>query len=116
MDVQDIVWEHLKRVGATGLCNESCGCEAPDLMPCDNCTRSCVPAVRRKCGPDCEECGGDGGCMTPLEPVAKARADKLGMICRLTDENGRDYSSSPSSVKERSHSSAAINMARAPVE
>ena len=63
MDVQEIVWEHLKRVGATGLCNESCGCEAPDLMPCDDCTRTCVPAVRRKCGPDCEECGGDGGCM-----------------------------------------------------
>ena len=69
MDVQEIVWEHLQRVGATGLCNESCGCEAPDLMPCDDCTRTCVPAVRRKCGPDCEECGGDGGCMTPLEPV-----------------------------------------------
>jgi hypothetical protein len=69
MDVQEIVWEHLKRVGATGLCNESCGCEAPDLMPCYDCTRTCVPAVRRKCGPDCEECGGDGGCMTPLEPV-----------------------------------------------
>lgn len=69
MDVQEIVWEHLKRVGATGLCNESCGCEAPDLMPCDDCTRSCVPAVRKKCGPDCEECLGQGGCMTPLEPM-----------------------------------------------
>ena len=69
MDVQDIVWKHLKSVGATGLCNDSCGCEAPDLMPCYNCTRTCVPAVRRKCGTDCEECGGDGGCMTPIEPM-----------------------------------------------
>ena len=84
MDVQDIVWEHLKRVGATGLCNESCGCEAPDLMPCEDCTRTCVPAVRRKCGPDCEECGGDGGCMTPLEPVEGDPAN-AGAVPRRND-------------------------------
>lgn len=75
MDVQDIVFEYLKRVGADGLCNSSsgCGCELPDLMPCDNVMRQCVPAVRRKCGPECEECGGDGGCMVPLpsEPPKK---------------------------------------------
>ena len=89
MDVQEIVWEHLKRVGATGLCNESCGCEAPDLMPCDDCTRTCVPAVRRKCGPDCEECGGDGGCMTPLEPMEGDPGDSPRAIQRSVSANSR---------------------------
>ena len=87
MDVQEIVWEHLKRVGATGLCNESCGCEAPDLMPCDDCTRTCVPAVRRKCGPDCEECGGDGGCMTPLEPREGDPANVLAHVAETSEAN-----------------------------
>ncbi len=65
MNVKEIALEHLNRVGATGLYSEWCSCAAPDIMLCDNCGHTCVPAVRRKCGTDCEECGGEG-CMTPL--------------------------------------------------
>lgn len=67
MNVQEIVLEYLQRIGATGLRNDSCGCEAPHLMPCASWLRSCVQAVRKPRGQDCGWCGSAGGCMAPLE-------------------------------------------------
>ena len=78
MTVREIIAEHLKKIGATGLCYESCGCQLPDLVPCDGDCMECVPAVRQKCPPVCEECGGDG-CMKPLvrcEMADKCEASK----------------------------------------
>ena len=86
MDVQDIVWAHLQKIGATGLCNGGCGCKFPDLMPCDDCTRNCVPAIEKKCGPDCEDCGGDGGCMTPFEDPTDKAANTTGQRSAAQEE------------------------------
>jgi hypothetical protein len=66
MTIKEIITAHLRKVGATGLCREECGCRLKDLMPCDIFDASnCVPAVERGCGIFCEECFGDG-CMVPL--------------------------------------------------
>ena len=34
MTVKEIVREWLKSNGYSGLCNDECGCEVDDLMPC----------------------------------------------------------------------------------
>jgi len=47
--VRDIVKNHLKALGADGLCCEDCGCAAENLFPCawDRCCgEMCVPARR----------------------------------------------------------------------
>jgi len=53
--VKEIIKEHLKAIGADGLCNpyEECGCGIDDLMPCMcgiGCS-SCVPA-RKEIAPE----------------------------------------------------------------
>ena len=65
MTAKSLLTEALKRIGATGLCRDGCGCEMPDLMPCESDPSMCVPALRRKCAPDCDHCDG-AGCMVPL--------------------------------------------------
>lgn len=67
MNVREIVEAHLRQVGAEGLCHEldECGCRMSGLAPCGELSSECVPAVRVKCGADCERCEGSG-CMVPM--------------------------------------------------
>ena len=75
MTIKEIITAHLKKVGATGLCRDGCGCRLEYLMPCaGSMDDDCVPAVERGCGMGCVECGGDG-CMTPL---VEADAERKG--------------------------------------
>ena len=61
-DIVEFVAQHLRKIGADGLCNEvvECGCGLDDLMPCgeiDNLS-NCEPAKRVKCTDECEHEGG----------------------------------------------------------
>lgn len=63
MTVKEIIINHLKNIGADGLCNENCGCGIDDLQPCCEDFSTCVPAKRVKCDVDCEHEGwGEGEC------------------------------------------------------
>jgi hypothetical protein len=80
MTVKQIITAHLKKVGATGLCRDGCGCRLADLMPCAGSMEDdCVPAVEGKCGPECEGCGGHG-CMVPLVE-ASVESEDAGYPC-----------------------------------
>jgi len=77
MNVKDIVIEHLKAVGADGLCNQECGCGLHDFMPCSGTyggpAPECEPAMFRSCAGCMErgECDLEGnthsGCYKPME-------------------------------------------------
>ena len=80
MNVKEIVKKHLKFFGYDGLAhncgNEGCGCGLDDLMPCDNYTGSCVPAMRFKCNQaECQMASScvvfgeeyDGWCYRPVK-------------------------------------------------
>jgi hypothetical protein len=76
MNIRQIVEAHLKKVGAAGLCDDSdCRCPLSDLAWCGKFEEVCVPAVRRKCVPKCEVCGGSG-CLVPMpdEPEKKTKS------------------------------------------
>jgi hypothetical protein len=76
MNVRHIIIAHLRKIGATGLCGDGCGCDISDLIPCDSDPSHCQPAIRAKCGPDCEICGGEGPyCMVLLECEKAERKD-----------------------------------------
>jgi len=81
MNVREITEEHLKRVGAEGLCCEGCGCWMPDLMPCGELSCECAPAVRIKCDDECERCEGSG-CMVPMP-------ENRGIVQRSRSHDGR---------------------------
>ena len=64
MTVQEIIKDYLKRNKWDGLCNDDCGCDVDELMPCNQYVGDCQPAVKRICGDKrkagCEEdCGGE---------------------------------------------------------
>ncbi len=44
--VRALIQDHLRQIGADGLCNtdEACGCGHEDLCPCDGSPLDCVPA------------------------------------------------------------------------
>ena len=44
MNVKQIIIEHLKSIGADGLCTDDCGCGIDDLAPCEQWCPDCVPA------------------------------------------------------------------------
>lgn len=47
MNVQGILIEKLKALGADGLCRESCGCGIDELIACcDGYMGDCVPALK----------------------------------------------------------------------
>lgn len=54
--VKQILLDHLKAIGADGLCGEDCGCGIDDLAPFNElCWKDCVPArfmPPEKCNPD----------------------------------------------------------------
>ena len=57
MNVREIVLDHLKKIGADGLCDEAgCGCPLDDLMYCGGeYMGDCIPAWRGKCPEPTEE-------------------------------------------------------------
>ena len=44
MNVNEIVTDYLKSIGADGLANDGCGCGIADLAPCEHWCPDCVPA------------------------------------------------------------------------
>jgi hypothetical protein len=58
MTIKEIIVEKLKAIGADGLCNCDCGCTLDNLFPCGDVYSECMPAVRGKCGPECDICEG----------------------------------------------------------
>jgi hypothetical protein len=46
MNVQEILKNHLKSIGADGLCCDGCGCGIDDLFPCDKTPSECKPAKK----------------------------------------------------------------------
>lgn len=55
--VKQILLDHLKSIGADGLCGEDCGCGIDNLAPSgDLCCMDCVPArfvpLKKWCNPD----------------------------------------------------------------
>lgn len=70
MNVRQIVIEHLKKIGADGLCADECGCGIDDLFPCGNPDiDECKPAKRHDCDGTCG-CFWDGlssDCYRPID-------------------------------------------------
>jgi len=54
MDIKQIVIKYLQENGFDGLVEKwsECGCEIPDLMPCDNPSTDCVPGYKKTANPD----------------------------------------------------------------
>jgi hypothetical protein len=46
MNVQTMVTDYLKAIGADGLAADGCGCELGHLAPCGHWCPECVPARR----------------------------------------------------------------------
>ena len=44
MNVYEILRNHLKSIGADGLCTEECGCEIGDMCCCGGDMTECFPA------------------------------------------------------------------------
>lgn len=58
--LREIVKNYLEQNGFGGLFNSDgeCGCELPDLMPCDQPSESCCAGYKIKCNEKCDhECG-----------------------------------------------------------
>jgi hypothetical protein len=55
MNVKTMVTDHLRWVGADGLCTDGCGCGIDDLAPCECWCPDCVPA-RRTIAAEAGEC------------------------------------------------------------
>jgi len=60
MNAKEIVIEHLKKIGADGLCRNGCGCGIGDLVACGSDFSECVPAKLHKCTPGCDHFFGEG--------------------------------------------------------
>ena len=59
MNVIKILENHLKVIGADGLCTNGCGCGIGDLAPCGHWIGDCVPAklaIATEAG-ECHEIG-----------------------------------------------------------
>ena len=78
-DMYSVIKQHLKTIGADGLCGECCGCDIDDLCCCEsNKVLSCVPAIKKKCSPDCQlDCktGYKEGntCYQPMQTATKSK-------------------------------------------
>jgi hypothetical protein len=46
MNVQEILKNHLKSIGADGLCCDGCGCGIDDLIPCGSDPSECKLAKK----------------------------------------------------------------------
>ena len=93
MNARDLLTASLTRMGATGLCRDKCGCELPNIVPCDADPSICVPALRRKCAPDCDHCDG-AGCMVPL-PVLWSTECATCVYMMASGDCADDYVPSP---------------------
>lgn len=70
MTIIEIVKQHLKAVGADGLCAPSeCGCELSDLAPCGGLPSDCVPGWK---GAPCEDQDADDWLMYSSKEAAEA--------------------------------------------
>lgn len=78
MTIRDIVVAWLKEHGYDGLCEEECGCNLNDIMPC-NLEGKARCRAGKICNGPCENCyaegeGEPGGCLTedgkPIEKPA----------------------------------------------
>ena len=74
--VKEIIKEHLKAIGADGLCNTDgeCGCGVDDFMPCYACCGDCVPA-RKEIAPADHEFAGEE-IYVPMEAPADAEKER----------------------------------------
>ena len=61
MVLRKIVNQWLMENGYEGLCNDDCGCEIGDLMPCDTPNIHCSAGFKVPC-PGPEKCLADGNC------------------------------------------------------
>jgi hypothetical protein len=50
--IKQIITDHLKSIGADGLCCTGCGCGIDDLFPCDCTPIYCRPAKAEKFDPE----------------------------------------------------------------
>ena len=81
MNVKQIIIEHLKSIGADGLCTDDCGCGIDDLAPCECWCPDCVPA-RKTIADEAGEFHDIGDTVyTPLEP-GEGREETYGTKCR----------------------------------
>jgi hypothetical protein len=53
--VEQIIIDHLKAIGADGLCCTGCGCGIDSLFPCDCTPIYCKPAKAEKFDPELHE-------------------------------------------------------------
>ena len=67
MKVKEIVKQWLTEKGYEGLCDEDCGCEIKDLMPCDAPRIDCIAGYKVPC-PGEEDCEAGGGCPWHISP------------------------------------------------
>lgn len=54
LSVEEIVKAWLLANGYSGLCNDDCGCEIADLMPCGEVFGDCQAGYKKKCKKSCE--------------------------------------------------------------
>ena len=66
--IQDIVKEWLTENSYEGLCNDDCGCEVADLMPCDQPNPYLCEAGYKIPCPGPEDCKADGDCPWHISP------------------------------------------------
>jgi hypothetical protein len=83
IDVEGIVGEYLKSIGAEGLAGTDCSCELSDLMPCGEPNiNDCVAGIKIPCNGNCESPNHCDWHIKPIEVVLASAASAEGSEVR----------------------------------